>query len=504
MAFGFFKKKVTGADTIYFGGTIYTQDPDMPQATAVACKNGRVLAIGDDESILELEDENTMVIELEGEYMIPGLIDPAGHPVLEVFRHCSLYLRNDSPLESVLETLKNYIKDRPMEEVYFAYGFSLRILADRTMEEAAALLDELTQEIPIVVLADGGNGIWLNTLAIERAKQAAEKDMLPSINLSYILYALAPFHNELLEKESTALGVRYKNLGFTSVLSCGEPDYMQSIYQQCLVDMYQCGTHLQRYFGAYLVNSAVSPAPLMQKLLQRKTTCMELDDNFNFNMAKLVVDTTLEKPSIPRENLMDICMESGDKSVDLHIDVVGKDAMIHAVEAIRKMRNAGYKRNTAVIAHHENVEEINQHLEDPIDFEASQIVETVSTIGASGGNTAGGARDFLPDFSRFEHMTELIDFHTLKAAEIIGYENQLGIIRNGYYADFTVFASDPFQASPSEFKNLEVSMTVINGMPTKIGDMSLDDEFFDELEDFDEERAGLDGMRGLDNLGGIV
>ena len=41
-------------------------------------------------------------------------------------------------------------------------------------------------------------------------------------------------------------------------------------------------------------------------------------------------------------------------------------------------------------------------------------------------------------------------------------------------------------------------------MPTEIGDMSLDQEFFEELEDFDEDRAGLDGLRGLDNLGGIV
>ena len=47
-------------------------------------------------------------------------------------------------------------------------------------------------------------------------------------------------------------------------------------------------------------------------------------------------------------------------------------------------------------------------------------------------------------------------------------------------------------------------MTVINGKPTEIGDSSLEEEFFEEMEDFDEERAGLDGMRGLNNLGGIV
>ena len=45
MAFGFFKKSET-ADTIFMGGRIYTQDSNLPWAEAVACKDGRVIAVG--------------------------------------------------------------------------------------------------------------------------------------------------------------------------------------------------------------------------------------------------------------------------------------------------------------------------------------------------------------------------------------------------------------------------------------------------------------------------
>ena len=52
MAFGLFKKK-NRADIIYMNGHIYTQDPALPWATAVACKDGRVMAVGDFEGMEE-------------------------------------------------------------------------------------------------------------------------------------------------------------------------------------------------------------------------------------------------------------------------------------------------------------------------------------------------------------------------------------------------------------------------------------------------------------------
>jgi hypothetical protein len=235
---------------------------------------------------------------------------------------------------------------------------------------------------------------------------------------------------------------------------------------------------------------------------------MELDDNFNYNMVQLIVDTTIGEPTITRENLMDICVEAGDKSFDIHMDVVGQEALVNAVEAVARMRSSGYRRNTVVIAHQENLIEINQKLETPLSFDEWQILEAVPTIGNFPANVESrleaGHLSFLPDFSRFEEAQDLMDYHTTIAAEMIGFENQLGMIKNGYYADFAVFKKNPLDCFPEDFDKLEVTMTVINGMPTKIGDLDLDEDFFDELEDFDEDRASLDGMRGLDNLGGIV
>ena len=496
MAFGLFKKKETGADFIYFGGNIFTQDPNNEWVTAVACKNGRIIAIGDDDSILSLEEGETVVVDLEGEYLLPGFIDPSGHPALEIFKKCSLYLNKEASLEVIINDLTKYILLNSDTETYFAYGFSSALLEGKTLEEAAAVLDTLECPVPIVMLADDGNYVWLNTLAIEKVKENAEKDKAPNITLPYILYTLAPFDHIVLEKESLVLAEKYRTLGFTSVLSCGDPDYLQGVYQQCLVDMYQWGTLLQRYFGALLVTSNLSAKGVIQRLLQRKTSCTELDNIFNYNMLKLIVDSSGENQTISADNLANLCNEAGDNGFHIHIDVIGTEALLSAYQAINGMRSAGYRKNTVIIAHAENIELINETLENPMDFESLQIIESIPTITKM--------PTFISSFNDFNKMTDLIDFYTIHAAEKLGFESQLGQISNGYFADFTVFKTNPLEIEPNDFSKLTVSMTVINGKPTEIGDSSLEDEFFEELEDFDEERAGLDGLRGINNLGGIV
>lgn len=496
MAFGLFKKKETGADTIYVGGRIFTQDPNNEWVTAVACKNGRVMAVGDDESILELEGEDTVVVDLEEEYMIPGLIDPAAHPALEIFKKCSLTISEAASPESIIKDLAQYIQSAPEAEAYFAYGFSNEILDGKALEESALLLDELNCSVPIVLLSHTGNSIWINTVAIEFVKESAQTDKAPAITVPYILYVLAPFDHKALEVESLALAEKYKSLGFTSLLSCGEPDYLQNVHQQCLVDLYQCGTLLQRYFGAYLVASNFSTKGLMQMMLQKKTSCMELDEIFNYNMLKLIINSNSSAPSISDESLIELCNAAGDNGFDLHIDATGSEALLSAYQAISKMRGSGYRKNTVILAHAEDLEKINATSEDPMDFEAQGIIEAKPTLYSS--------QDLISSFAGFSRIHDLLDYYTIHAAEKLGFENQLGQIANGCYADFTVFKTNPLEVEPKDFHKMTVTMTVINGNPTVIGDSSMEDDFFDELEDFDPERAGYDGMRGLDNLGGIV
>ena len=67
------------ADLILFNAQVYTVDPQMAWAEAVAVKNGRFLAVGTNEQIETFAGSHTERIDGRGRLVLPGLIDAHVH-----------------------------------------------------------------------------------------------------------------------------------------------------------------------------------------------------------------------------------------------------------------------------------------------------------------------------------------------------------------------------------------------------------------------------------------
>ena len=67
------------ADLVLRNGKVVTVDEALPEAQAVAVKDGRILAVGSDSDIAGHIAEATQVIDLEGRLAIPGFIEGHGH-----------------------------------------------------------------------------------------------------------------------------------------------------------------------------------------------------------------------------------------------------------------------------------------------------------------------------------------------------------------------------------------------------------------------------------------
>ena len=67
------------ADLVLTNGKIVTVDPGLPEAQALAVKEGRILAVGSDAEIQGHVGRGTQVIDLQGQLAIPGLIDSHLH-----------------------------------------------------------------------------------------------------------------------------------------------------------------------------------------------------------------------------------------------------------------------------------------------------------------------------------------------------------------------------------------------------------------------------------------
>src|SRR4029077_20468867 len=132
------------ADLILHNGKITTLDPNNPQATNIAIKNGRIIGVDDAESYER--GPNTNVIDLNGRRVIPGLNDSHLH-VIRGGLFYNLELRWDGvpSLADGLRMLREQAQRTPPGQwVRVVGGWSEFQFAERRMPT----LDELNQAAP--------------------------------------------------------------------------------------------------------------------------------------------------------------------------------------------------------------------------------------------------------------------------------------------------------------------------------------------------------------------
>ena len=101
-------------DQIYFNGRITTLDAQNPEVSALAVGDGRVEAVGDDQTIMRMAGPDTLKVDLKGRRVIPGLNDSHLH-VIRAGLYYNLELRWDGvrSLAAALKQLKEQVDRTP-------------------------------------------------------------------------------------------------------------------------------------------------------------------------------------------------------------------------------------------------------------------------------------------------------------------------------------------------------------------------------------------------------
>ncbi|MEU1272231.1 amidohydrolase [Streptomyces sp. NPDC005799] len=68
-------------DLILTGAKVRTLDPERPHATAVAVRDGVIVAVGDEGDVRAWRGPGSEVVSLDGAHLVPGLVDAHSHPV---------------------------------------------------------------------------------------------------------------------------------------------------------------------------------------------------------------------------------------------------------------------------------------------------------------------------------------------------------------------------------------------------------------------------------------
>ena len=91
------------ADLILTHGRVYTLDPARPWAEAVACRDGRITAVGADAEIRALAGPGTQFIDCGGRLVLPGLTDAHVHFLAYAVRRKQVSLFGLADVDSVRE-----------------------------------------------------------------------------------------------------------------------------------------------------------------------------------------------------------------------------------------------------------------------------------------------------------------------------------------------------------------------------------------------------------------
>lgn len=105
----------SGPDLILHNAALWTVNEAQPWAEAVAIREGRIEAVGDAADILALQGRNTEVIDLGGDFMVPGFNDTHIH-FASAARFLAFNIMRTSTQEAFVDKVKGVVDALPPGE----------------------------------------------------------------------------------------------------------------------------------------------------------------------------------------------------------------------------------------------------------------------------------------------------------------------------------------------------------------------------------------------------
>ena len=162
----------TAADTILYGGPILTVDRDMSVAEALAIRDGRVQAVGKAAEILPLRGAETEMVDLARRVVVPGFIEPHGHPMLTAFSRGEptvdiSAINGYDTFDAVRAVIRRRVERAKPGEFLLFFGLDTALCQDMH-EPSMDELDALAPDNPIAVQTANFHTMFLNRAALAR------------------------------------------------------------------------------------------------------------------------------------------------------------------------------------------------------------------------------------------------------------------------------------------------------------------------------------------------
>ena len=162
-------------DLVVLGGRIWTQVPQHPWADALGVRDGRISAVGTAEEVLALAGDGTEEYRLDGELVMPGLID--GHVHLNLGGGQAAFelpLLPSDGIDEILVKVRDWAA-RLEPDAWVVGGIVGSTAMDKITDAGVlARLDEASLGHPVLLRDDTMHNRWVSSRALELMGVGAE------------------------------------------------------------------------------------------------------------------------------------------------------------------------------------------------------------------------------------------------------------------------------------------------------------------------------------------
>lgn len=155
------------ADLILKNAIVWTVDPGLPKAEAVAIRGNKILAVGAGVEMEPLEGPDTRILDLGGRLVLPGFNDCHTHMLFWMIRSAgAVDFYGADRLEEIQSRLKYHAQARPDADWHFGVRWQPGYVGGDL--PTATDLDVIVSDRPVAILDIDCHTAWVNSKGLDQ------------------------------------------------------------------------------------------------------------------------------------------------------------------------------------------------------------------------------------------------------------------------------------------------------------------------------------------------
>jgi hypothetical protein len=165
-------QQIPPADLVLRGGRIVTLEESVPQAQALAARDGRIVAVGSDADIAAYIGSATQVIELDGQFAMPGFIEGHGHFTGIGENKVNLDLISTTSWDEIVQMVGRAVEKAKPGQWIIGRGWHQEKWISTPQPDVEGFpthqsLDKVSSKNPVVLTHASGHASFVNARAME-------------------------------------------------------------------------------------------------------------------------------------------------------------------------------------------------------------------------------------------------------------------------------------------------------------------------------------------------